>query len=438
MAAGFAGAAELASKTGAADQLRVTYVEGLQVVAETRAMLERTENLLGLQEMATEQHVARITGVEWRIKGAKDQLEALGKNVTRSGADRERMLAEHARSLERFSVLDRALVDRSALLAGATEAVSKLMELADKSGRLNERQLAEQMVGEMKSTARNFQAMVDRMEDAKLRIGLENTLVQGMGTRLPTLSKEVERLLQEQAGLTAQLVDFRAAVAKLELGVRGDRALLDGKVAEFARTVENYRVVQVDVLRRWLLSGPPEGDWPAMSSLDMVEAGLGGRKFAMESRDASAVAVAPEPEGDLAHRGMSVSGGRAGGIAGLDQDMQQANPDLVKHYKRVRWYLSMIGRVMELTHESVANAEQWIRQSRDWNSEHMGNNRELAQLLGSLAGLSTELKTTGLTIDLTATQAATVSTKVAEAAGQLDKQNQSLGKLISSLRELAQ
>jgi chromosome segregation ATPase len=413
-------------------------VEGLQVVAEVRAMLERTQNLLGLQETATEAHVARITGVEWRIKAAKDQLEALAKNVAGSSADRERMLAEYARILERFAVLDRALVDRPALLAGATEAVSKLMELAEQSGRLNERQLAEQMVEEMKRVARNFQDVSDRMDDAKLRIGLEHTLVQGMGTRLPNLSKEVERLLQEQAGLAAQVTGFRTAVGKLEQGVRGDRSLLDGKRAEFGRVVENYRVVQVDVLRRWLLSGPPEGDWPALSALDMMEAGARSAAIDANAPGAFAGGAAPSANSVMAEpHGMSLRGGRAGGIANLDDDMQRSNPELVKQYKRVRWYLTMIGRLMELTNESVINSELWIQQSREWNSQHMAHNRELAQLLGNLAGLAAELKTTGMTIDLTAKQAATVSAKVAEAAGQLDKQNLNLTKLTTQLRELA-
>ena len=82
--------AEPAAKMGAADQLRVTYVDGLQDVSDVQAMLERTENLLQLQESATDSHVERLNGVEWRVKSAKHQLEALAKNVTRSAAERER------------------------------------------------------------------------------------------------------------------------------------------------------------------------------------------------------------------------------------------------------------------------------------------------------------------------------------------------------------
>ncbi len=436
ISAGSVFAEAAAVQTGAADALRAKYVEGLQVVSDVQAMLERSGGLLELQESATDAHRSRVNQMDWRARGTKEQLESLAKEAKRSAGERERLLAEHGRILERFTVLERTLVDRRTLVKGATEAVSTLMALAEKSGQLNERQLAERMVSEMKAAAENLQRTSDQVEDTKLRLGLEFTLVQGMEPRVPLLASEIEKLLKEQAELSAQLGKHLEAVNKLESGVQADRGALDGKVAAFAKTTETFRLAQVEVLRRWLLSGPPEGDWPELSALDMLEAGQRARKQLMPPPGLTALGgVADYADALPAALEQRMTGTRRSAVN--EGELGESNAALVKQHKRVRWYLAMIERLLTLTRESVGNANNWIDQARGWNSTYLAQTRQLAQQQGELAGLATEAGSTALTVELTAKQAATVSGKVGEATRELDKHGAALAKITMELFELA-
>ena len=111
----------------------------------------------------------------------------------------------------------------------------------------------------------------------QLRVKLEFTLLQGLQARASSDAADIKAVNAEQAKLTMQVATQRAAVDKLIAALVGSRSSLADRGNEFSHAVERFRVVQVGVLRRWLIDGPPAGEAPSLTIMDVQEAGYGGK-----------------------------------------------------------------------------------------------------------------------------------------------------------------
>jgi chromosome segregation ATPase len=389
-------------------------------------------------ETGADTQVRRITEMEWQL----GQIARATGNVATEAARRvsagQKLMQEYERLQERFKVLEVALADDRALLTGATTLVDRLITAADKSGRTFDRRIADAMVDELKLAAEQLHLGADRLAQEKLRTSLEFTLLQGLQSRATNVAGDIEKVNSDQAQLAKQVKVQRAAADKLASGLLENRRRLSERSAAFSRSVEKFRVVQVAVLRRWLIDGPPAGETPSLSISDVQE-GIAAKSLGRP--DPSLKVLGPQGgEKPLdAVETMARFSDRAGGAGGVvsDDDLNQASAELITLHKRSRWYLAMLSRLTSFVAESMAEAASWESEVDAWRSELITAGRFLAEQQGSLTSLRMEQDLVSTTLALISTQGEAAQTQVAAMASDVEEKTKRLDGISAELAKLA-
>ena len=417
----------------ASADLRETYVNGLKNISDTKAAYTRTGNLLNIVQNGASQQSRTIAGMESRLLLVRQiftNLQNNTKDLTATGAS---LLAQRDRIQDRFATLQTALADTRSLLAGATKAVDALVASADKSGVVVERQLASQTVDELRQRAAQLQGYVTSVEQTRRQIDLEYTLFKGLQDRPASVSADITTALAELKTTTGQIATQRASVDALLARLAKDRANLSDKYNTFGQTVENFRVAQISVLRRWLLDGPPAGELPSLTIDDVLE-----------------TAFAPEEGYSVAN---TLSGSRAGGAdrqqtqqtqpmyapaaaSGRPNiDMTQISPETIQNHKRAQWYLTMLRRLVSFVNESQNEANGWLSATNNWRENLSNITSTLAQQRGALSTLQLEQDTISTTVTLIGRQADTTSAEITTAASYIASQTTDLQAIIDDLKK---
>jgi chromosome segregation ATPase len=426
-------ALRLFSAPPAPDALRERYVAGLGVIADAQATVARTGRMLDLIESGADAQANRASLMESRLLNTRHQADSFDRQIQALAAQTTRLLEQKRRIETRFGTLDRTLGDDRALLAKSTEIAGALVASAEKSGSYVERTIAENVTGELKQHARQLRDLVDRLAQARQRLGLEWTLFDGLQPRLAASAADLKTLNAELAAASGKVEKLRASLNELRAALERDHAGLTKQHQAFGVSVEGFRLVQADVLRRWLLDGPPAGDLPPLSIDDIVESGL---------HDAS-------EDGDTGARyGASVASPAAVGDATTQMDpmsvsMQEAeqnnqiSPEFTQLNRRARWLLAMLTRLEVFATLSLHEAEQWNHSASQWRSQLTNLNRSVADQRGQLSSLQMEQDMVATTIKLIGQQASDTTGTVAAAVKHLGTQAEKLAQLTAELKRLS-
>jgi hypothetical protein len=412
--------------------LRERYVEGLTLIAEFKAAQARAEEVLTLVDEGASEQVQRIREMESRLSAIKFENTQLDRDAKRAVQGGKLLIDSRDRLQERFDFLDRVLGDQRTLLKGATSTVSALLEAADKSGRLVERRLAEQSAEELKSAAGLLNQAADRLGRMRLRVDLESTLINGLQPQAKALSEGVADVASKREEVAAHVTKQRIAAEQLTTLLDGNRSRLDARGEAFAREIEAFRLVQVEVLRRWLLDGPPAGDMPALSIDDVIEAG-GYSKKPKRPGPSSTVLGADGMSG-----GMSAGLSARGDIANEDrvsaEELNQAGADVIALYRKARWYLAMLERLNVFAAESLETVYEWTGDAESWRSQFTRSGRTLADQRGVLSSLEMEQSVVTTTVGLITKQAKTAEAQVDVVVELLEKQTKRLAAVTAELK----
>lgn len=415
------------------DALRNRYVEGVRLISEVQASVSRGNDVLSIVESGSDAQAIRIADMELRLQGVQRATGYLDTESARRVAAGQKLLREKARLEERFAVLEPALADDKALLAGATKTVDALLTAADRSGKLSERRLADITADELKIAAEQVHMAADRLAQMQLRVKLEFTLLQGLQARASSDAADIKAVNAEQVKIAVLVSAQRTAVDKLAAALVETRHQLSDRSNEFSRAVEQFRVVQVGVLRRWLIDGPPAGEAPSLTIMDVQEAGFAPRI----SR--------PEPSSTVL--GQMGAGGRVPNAAELDPnsmskfsvsgevDASQASPDVIQLSKRAKWYLAMLSRLTSFVGESMDEAFAWSSEAEAWRNGLTGAGRVLAEQRGVLATLQMEQEIVTTTVALIANQEATAGEQVRSVSADVDRQTKRLETISAELKK---
>jgi chromosome segregation ATPase len=429
-------AISLAAAPAAADKLHERYVTGLAIIADTQAATARMGRTLEVIENGADAQASRVTSMESRLFSVKQSTERLERESESLGATTKNLLDQKIRIEARFTSLERALNDDRTLLTKSTEIISALLASAEKSGSNIERTIAEQTTAELKQHAGVLRAIADQLAQTRQRIGLERTLFEGLQPRLGTTGADLKAVSGELAAAGDRIATQRTALTTLRSALDRDRANLAGPYVAFGIAIEGYRVVQVDVLRRWLLDGPPAVEIPALSINDIIESSLpsaGKGRYAAHVESPNAVAFAEDPNTQLSSRSASASIAEpsdAGANNQISVEFTQLN-------RRARWSLAMLQRLEAFAGESLMEAENWTEAATNWRSELTNMNRAIADLRGTLASLQLEQDMIAATIKLITKQTDDTSGSVAETAKRIASQTTQLTSLTAELKRLS-
>lgn len=417
----------------ASDALRERYVEGLTLIAEFKAAQARAEEVLALVDEGALEQVQRIREMESRLSAIKYENTQLDRDAKRAVQSGRLLIDSKDRLKERFDFLDRVLGDQRTLLKGATSTVSALLEAADKSGRLVERRLAEQSAEELKSAVGLLNQSADRLGRMRLHVDLESTLINGLQPQAKALSEGVAGVASKQEEVAAQVTKQRIAAEQLTQLLDGNRARLNDRSEVFEREIEAFRLVQVEVLHRWLLDGPPAGDMPALSIDDVIEAG-GYNKKPKRPDPSSTVLGADGMSGEMsaglaAREGKSFNADRVSA-----EELNQAGADVIALYRKARWYLAMLERLNVFASESLETVLDWTGDAESWRSQFTRSGRTLADQRGVLSSLEMEQAVVTTTVGLITTQAKTAEAQVNVVVELLEKQTKRLAAVTAELK----
>jgi len=431
--------------SAAAADLRETYVNGLKNISDTKAAYTRTGNLLNIVENGAAQQSQSIAGMESRLLQVRQTLTNLQNNTQNLTAAGASLLAQRDRIQDRFATLQTALADTRALLAGATNAVDALVASADKSGNILERQLASQTVSDLQNLAAQLQRYATNVEQTRRQIDLEYTLFKGLQDRPASVATDITSALAELKTTTDQIAKQRASVDALLARLAKDRTGLTDKYNAFAQTVENFRVVQISVLRRWLLDGPPAGEIPSLTVDDVLEnvfAPPAPTVIASGILNSNIVATDAFGAGDaltsrqLQTRQPALAGAPASTWAGKPNiDMNQLTPETIQNHKRAQWYLTMLNRLVSFANESQNEASGWLSATNNWRNQLGNITSTLAQQRGNLSTLQLEQGTISTTVALIGKQADTTSAEISTAASTIATQTTALQSIIDDLKK---
>jgi len=408
------------------EALRERYVEGVRVISEVRAAANRANDVLSLVESGADSQARKITEMETRLEGVKNNVTALETQSSRRVVAGQNLLGEKARLEERFAALDLALRDDQALLAGAAKTVDALLMAADKSGRLAERRLADQTADELKLAAEQLHLAIDRLAQMELAVKLEFTLLQGLQAKAANETAGISAVKAEEVKLAHEVAAQRAAVDKLTSDLIKSRERLVTQVSGFSRNVEKFRVAQVAVLRRWLIDGPPAGETPSFTIMDVQEAGFASEPMRPET---SSTVLGPTGAGLMAREASVVESNdmiRGQGGPGGDDALNQASAEMVQLNRKARWYLAMLSRLSSFVAQSLNEAGSWRAEAENWAGEFSACNRSLADQHGALATLGMEQDIAQTRVGLISAQAVTVGAQIQSMAADIERQAKKL------------
>ena len=414
--------------------LRESYIEGLKLIAEARTSIERASEVLTMVETGADAQARRIAEMEGKLTGIKSTNSMLETQGARGVEQCKKLLLDKAQVDERFAALTLALDNSETLLKGATQTVSDLLTAADKSGRLAERRLAEESAEMLKSEAEKLHYASIRLGQMQLRVKLEATLLLGLQQKATADSNEINSVNAEQAKMATQVAAQRQAVDKLSTGLLKSRGELDRQNVQLSQRVEKFRIVQVALLRRWLLDGPPAGELPALSVTDIIERSyapkikrptpdstiLGPQSFAMNTLADSASAITSR-------------GGASGGKVSIDPT--EASQTVIQLHKRTEWYLAMLSRLSSFSEESLAEASNWSSEAEDWRNQLSVFGKVLADQRGTLASMQMEQDIVTTMITLISAQASTAQEQVTLICSEVERQTTKLKELSQSLEK---
>lgn len=425
-------ALRLVSAPATPDVLRERYVAGLAVIADVQATTSRTGQMLDLIERGAETQAARVSTMEDRLLVTRQQADYFDRQIQSLGGQTTRLLEQKHRIDTRFSTLDRSLADDRTLLAKSTEAVGALVASAEKSGAYVERTIAEAATEELKHHARQLRDLVDRLAQARQRAGLERTLFEGLQPRLTAAANDLKGLNADLGDTNNNVVKLRDSLGILRGGLERDRASLAKQYQAFGLAVEGFRVTQADVLRRWLLSGPPAGDLPSLSIDDIVESGLVESGYG--GKGGSAIDPVISPNAMAAHSPTQRES--APGMADAEKG-GQVSAEFTQLNRRVRWFLSMLERLEQFAEESLGEAEGWNMETSRWRVMLTNLNRSIADGRGQLTSLQMEQDMVATTIKLIGQQSSDTTESVANAAKHIAAQAAQLTSLTAELKRLS-
>lgn len=415
------------------DVLREKYVAGLAVIADAQATASRTGHMLDLIESGADNQANRAAMMESRLLGTKHSAESFNRQLQSLDALTARLLEQKQRIETRFGTLDRALADNRALLGKSTEAVGALITSAEKSGSYVERTIAEEAGESLKEHARYLRDVADRLAQARQRIGLERTLFDGLQPRLAATANDLKALTGELGVTNEKVAKLQASLKDLQAALQRDRASLSKQHEAFGAVIEGFRVVQADVLRRWLLDGPPAGELPSLTIDDIVESGYADTGSFRASAPVGTFAADPNSDAQLL---ASRADMRPKGAAEADKN-NQISAEFTQLHRRVRWLLAMLERLESFAEESLGEAEGWNRSANQWRSQLTNVNRSIADERGQLSSLQMEQDMVATTIKLIGQQASDTTGTVAAAVKNLGAQAQKLSEITADLKKLS-
>ncbi len=423
--------------TAGADGLRQRYVEGVRLISDVRGAVARTNDVLQLVEQGADGQVRQIADMEAQLQQVKRTTGFLETDAARRVAEGQRLAQEQGRLQERFGALARVLADERTLLTGATETAAALLTAADKSGKLAERRIADEVAGGLKDMADQLRSHANAVAQMQVRVKLESTLLQGLQPRSTEAAAAISAVNAEHGKLAAQMAGQRKAVDALAAGLLSDRRELAARMNEFGRTVETFRVVQLDVLRLWLVGGPPPGEMPALTIEDVME----GNEFMKKP-------VRPDPSATMLGQagGLANAGDRDGSYGSSrassaseasDEDVNQASAEVVRLRNRARWYFGMLNRLTSFSIESLKEANGWAGEAEGWRNGLAAAGRTLADQSGVLTTVRMQQEMATTTVGLISAQAETVRAQVRAEIEQLEKQTKRLHAIAAELKERA-
>ena len=422
------------TKTTTSDALRDRYVEGVRLISEVRASVARANDVLAIVEAGSYAQAGRISDMETRLSYVQQTTGYLETASIRRGSTGQKLLGEKERLAERFGALESALADDRALLSGATKAVDALLTAADKSGKLAERRLADLTADELKFSAEQVHLASNRLAQMELRVKLEFTLLQGLQARAASDAADLKAVNTDQTKLSLQVAAQRVAINKVAADLARSRDRLARQSNEFSRKVEQFRVVQVAVLRRWLIDGPPAGDTPSFTIMDVQEAGFARKP---KRPDPSSTVLGASGGGALEPNAAALAddGNMIRGLGAGEADVSQASPEVIQLNNRARWYLAMLSRLSSFVGESLAEAGTWCDQAESWRDGLVGTGRTLADQRGVLATLQMEQDIVTTTVGLIATQESTAQEQVQTVSNDIDLQTKRLETISEELKK---
>ncbi len=415
------------------DVLRESYVAGLGVIADTQATASRTDRLLDLISTGTAMQAQRTAAMESQLLSTRQQIDSLDRQIQSLGHQGAQLQEQRQQIETRFGALDHALADDRLLLAKSTEAVGALVASAEKSGSYVEQSMAAQTTAELKSHARALRDLADHIAQARQHISLERTLFEGLQPRLKSTTDDLKALATELATSTEKVGKVRAALGEVNGTLERDRATLSKQYQAFGVAVEGFRLVQADVLRRWLLDGPPSGDLPSLSIDDIVESGIRQTSYGAPSGVFAADASVNPNSVGLENRGV-------GGKASKEMEAEKSNQisaEFTQLNRRARWLLAMLDRLESFAEESLNEAEGWNGSAGAWRSQLTNINRDIADARGQLSSLQMEQDMVVTTVKLIGQQSSDTAGSVATAVKQIAAQAEKLSQLTAELKRLS-
>ncbi len=417
--------------------LNEQYVNGLKLIAETQSALSNADDVLTLVEASADAQADRIAQMEGTLQSIANVAASLDGQSQRRTVTTMDLSLEKDRLQARFATLSMALADDRSLLAGATKTVQDLILVADKSGKVAERRLADQATTSLKEAAEQLQSAQNRLTQMQLRVEMETTLLQGLQPNLARTAAEVGALKTEHEKAQRQVKDQRAAIDRLNALLKEGRTLLTERRDKFGKAIESFRLAQVRVLRHWLLEGPPESELPPLTIDDVILAGLGSDEMAM-SPNLSSTVLGPNSGGFASHA--SRAGGNPGAIDPSDvaeAESAQVSGEAIRLNKQAQWYLAMLRRLTSFAAQSNNEAISWTLKMVYWRNEFSSASRTQGEQLGTLTSLQVEQGMLATTIELFTKQAMTARAQVETAAAQVNEKITRLNEISATLRQQA-
>lgn len=417
--------------------LNEQYVKGLKLISETQSTLSNADDILTLVEASADAQTDRIAQMEGTLQSIANAAESLDGQSQRRTVTTMDLSLEKDRLQARFSTLKMALADDRSLLAGATKTVQALISVADKSGKVAERRLADQATTSLKEAAEQLQLAQNRLTQMQLRVEMETTLLQGLQPNLARTAAEVGVLKSEHEKAQRQVKAQRAAIDRLNALLKEGRTLLTERRDNFGKAIETFRLAQVRVLRHWLIDGPPVGEMPSLTIDDVILAGMGSDKMMMQPELNTTVM-------DPNSGGFSSNASRAVGNPGAtdpsdvtEPESAQVSDEAIRLNKQAQWYLTMLRRLTSFAAQSNYEAKSWTYKMEYWRNEFSSASRTQGEQLGSLTSLQVEQGMLASTIELITKQAMTARAQVETAAAQVNEKITRLNEISATLSQQA-
>lgn len=401
--------------------LRENYVSGLKLISDTRAAINQAGEVLTLVESGADAQGSRINDMEAKMAAIETTNQMLATQGSRGFEQGRRLLGEKSRIEVRFQALGTALDSSEALLSGATKTVGELLTAADTSGRIAERRLADHSAEQLKNAAESLRKSALRLAQMQLRVKLEVTLVEGLQSKAAATGNEVKGVAEELTALRTQVARQRESINALSTSLLKSRQQLNSHSLTLAANIESFRVVQVSVLRHWLLDGPPDGDIPALTLTDVIEEEFRKRPSqptpSLTMFGPGGAAGLPANTENVVEDNFMIRGLNPADV-GNALDLSEATQEIIQLHRRANWYIAMLDRLNSFASESLSEAEAWCTQAEAWRDELSYFGTTLASQRGQLSSMQMEQDIIATTVALIARQAETAQAQVGAVAAE--------------------